>query len=270
MTSADPSGDWISRFFIEKGSLFGHVLRAKRERGIEEARHIVSLLEKHGIPRGSRIIELGCGSGRVGVPLAREGYMVSCLDISREYVEGALEYARSMGVEDRVEGIVGDAWRVDELVDRGYNAVLMVWTTLIGYRGTPVSDIELLLKTRKITIPGGKLFILKQADRDLIVARNAQCGTGMVASDLGDILVIEKPRFDPVTSTLENTWTYYKKKDDKLSFLGKSSFRIRIYTVAELVDIASRAGWRLEALYGGLNQEPFIPGRTGVNIILSS
>ncbi len=83
--------------------------------------------------------------------------MVSCLDISREYVGEALEYARSMGVEDRVEGIVGDAWRVDELVDRGYDAVLMVWTTLIGYRETPVSDIELLSKTRKITIPGGKL-----------------------------------------------------------------------------------------------------------------
>ncbi len=143
----------------------------------------------------------------------------------------------------------------------------MVWTTLIGYRGSPEADIELLSRIRRIMAPRGKLFILRHTDRDLVVARNAQCRMDTIASDLGDLLVIERPRFDPVTSTLENTWAYYRKKGDELEFLGKAGFRIRIYTVTELVDIASKAGWRLEALYGNLNQDPFIPGRTSVNAV---
>ena len=92
----------------------------------------------------------------------------------------------------------------------------------------------------------------------------------IIASDLGDLLVIERHSFDPVTSVLENTWAYYRKKGDKLMFLGKASFRIRIYTLTELVDVASKAGWRLEAVYGSLNQDPFIPGRTTVNAVFVS
>ncbi|MCE4600114.1 MAG: methyltransferase domain-containing protein [Desulfurococcales archaeon] len=266
----EQAGGWISEFFISRGWLFGHVLRARREHGVEEARLIARLLEEHGVPRGSRVIDLGCGSGRISVPLAREGYRVTCLDISPKYVEEALEYARTMGVEDRVDGIVGDAWRVDELVKGSYDAALIVWTTLLGYRESPEADVELLSRIRRITSPEGKLFILRQTDRDLIVARNAHCGTDVIAGDLGDLLVMERPRFDPVTSILENTWAYYRKRGDELEFLGKSSFRMRIYSISELVDMASRAGWRLEALYGNLNRDPFIPGRTSVNAVFKT
>jgi SAM-dependent methyltransferase len=161
----EPIGGWITEFFIDKGWLFGQVLRAHRERGVEEARLIAQLLERQGVPRGSRVTELGCGIGRVGVPLAREGYRVTCLDISPEYVEEALEYARCTGVKDRVEGVVGDAWRVDELVEGEYSAALMVWTTLIGYRGSPEADIELLSRIRRITASRSKLFILRHTDK---------------------------------------------------------------------------------------------------------
>ncbi len=260
--------NWITEFFIRRGWLFGQVLRAHRERGIEEARLIAVLLEKHGVSKGSRVIELGCGSGRISVPLAREGYRVTCLDISPGYIEEALEYAQNMGVRERVEGVVGDAWKVDEIVEGGYNAALMVWTTLIGYKGSPETDIELLSRIHRIIVPGGKLFILRHIDRDAIVTRNAQCRMDIIASDLGDLFVIEKPRFDPVTSILENTWIYYKKKGDELEYLDKQGFKIRIYTVTELIDIASKAGWKLEALYGSLNQDPFIPGRTSINAVL--
>ncbi|MCE4619443.1 MAG: class I SAM-dependent methyltransferase [Desulfurococcales archaeon] len=259
--------DWIKEFFVEHGGLFGSVLRARRERGVEEARLVAGLLERHGVGRGSRVLNLGCGSGRIAVPLAQHGYRVTCLDISREYVEEALEYADSVGVRDRVEGVVGDAWRVDELVEEGYDAILLYWTTLIGYKGTPESDVELLSRVRRIIVPGGKLFVLRQADRDLIVARNAFCGTDTIVSDLGDLLVVEKPRFDPVASTLTNTWIYYRRNEGELEYMGEGGFTIRIYTVTELVDIARRAGWELEALYGSPGGNPYIPGRTNTNAV---
>ena len=261
--------DWVREFFIDKGWLFGLVMRARRERGVEEARLIAGLLERHGVPRGSRVLELGCGIGRIAVPLALEGYRVTCLDISPEYVGEALEYARSVGVGDRFEGVVGDAWRVDELVDGGYDAVLMVWTTLIGYRCSKEADVELLSRVYRVTAPQGKLFILRQTDRDLVVCRGLQRRGELVVSEDGDLLVFERPRFDPVTSILENTWTYYQRRGRDLVFLGEAGLRLRLYTVSELVELASKAGWKLEALYGSLKGDPYTPGRTGINAVFT-
>ena len=257
-------------FFLRGGRLFGLVLRGLREGGVEEARLIAGLLERHGVRRGSRVLELGCGSGRIAVPLAALGYRVTCLDIVGEYVSEALEYAEEAGVRDRFEGVVGDAWRVDELVGGGFDAVLLVWSTLLGYRGSPERDVELLSRARRVAAPGGKLLVLRQAHRDLIVASSAYCGRGPVVKLLGDLVVMEEPRFDPVASVLENTWTYYRREGEDLRFLGRESFRMRIYTATEIVEIASRAGWGLEALYGSLRGDPFNPGRTGLNAVFAA
>ena len=51
-----PLDNWISDFFISKGRLFGEVLRAERMRGVEEAKRIAKLLERHGIERGPALL----------------------------------------------------------------------------------------------------------------------------------------------------------------------------------------------------------------------
>ncbi len=265
MTSRE---EWMWEFFVEKGGLFARVLRAERERGVEEARLIAGLLERHGVPPGSRVIELGCGSGRVAVPLASLGYRVACLDLSPSYVEEALGYARSVGVEDRLEPIVGDAWRLDELVSGEYDAALIVWSTLIGYKLDPAQDRLLLEKIHGVVRDGGKLLILRQVDRDRIIAGQARCPRDVIAKEQRDLLVIERPRYDPVESVLENTWTYYEKRGDELRLLGRAGFKMRIYTVTELVSLARSAGWRLEALYSSLRGDPYESGR-GINAVFT-
>jgi len=55
-----------------------------------------------------------------------------------------------------------------------------------------------------------------------------------LSATLGDLLVVQRPYFDPVTSILEDTWLYYKKRGDELNFLGKTGFQVKIYTVREL------------------------------------
>ena len=240
------------------------------ERGVREAELVAGLFERHGVPVGSRVVELGCGIGRVGVPLAARGYWVSCLDISPRFVERAREYAGLVGVSGRFEAVVGDAWEASRLLGRErYDAVLFFWTTLLGYRGSVESDLALLGEAARLARVGGRLFILRQAHRDLLVCRRSLCGFSPVfkgGEDYG-IVVVEDAFFDPIGSVLENTWTYYRRSGDDLVFAGRAGFRIRIYSVTELVDLAGRVGWRLEGVYGSLRGDPFDPARTGLNIV---
>ena len=217
------------------------------------------------------MVELGCGNGRVAVPLAARGYRVTCLEVSPVLAEAAKRYAAEAGVGERLEVVVGDAWRLTQHAPGPYRAAYMIWTTLIGYRLDPRADEELLREARRAVEPGGRLLILRQLDRDRIVGESARCPRGTVVNDLGGVLLVESPRFDPLTSVLENTWTYYERlPDGSLRLLATSRFRLRLYTLTELADIATRAGWRLEAVYGGLSMEPYRPGRTMLNLVLEN
>ncbi|MEB2837342.1 MAG: class I SAM-dependent methyltransferase [Desulfurococcales archaeon] len=263
--------DWIRDVFIVRAHLFQLALERMRERGEREAEGLARLLERHGVPKGGEVLELGCGTGRVAVPLAARGYRVACLDISRVFLEEASRRAAEAGLKDRVEVVEGDAWRVDELfpADR-FDAVYMIWTTLIGYHLDKARDLELLERTKRVTRPGGVLAILKTASRDQVVARRScQGGDVPIVSEWEDLVVVEHPEFDGIRSLLRNRWEYYRRSGRNLEFLGEHEFTLRIYTITELVELAEEAGWTLEAAYHRLDTlEPYKPGRSGINIVL--
>lgn len=58
--------------------------------------YLIALWEKHGLnPR--TILELGCGTGSLTIPLGLQGYSVTGVDISAEMVEIAIDKARGLG-----------------------------------------------------------------------------------------------------------------------------------------------------------------------------
>jgi len=54
------------------------------------------------------VVELGCGSGRIAVPLALDGHQLTGLDGSPRMLELCRERARVAGVEDRITLVLGD------------------------------------------------------------------------------------------------------------------------------------------------------------------
>ncbi len=58
---------------------------------------------------GEQVLDAGCGDGVVSCLLAANGCRVTGVDISEPNIERARELARSMGVEDKVTFMVGDA-----------------------------------------------------------------------------------------------------------------------------------------------------------------
>src|SRR5258708_38531190 len=58
----------------------------------------IAFVNRH-CDRPGRIIDLGCGTGRIGIPLAKRGFSVLGVDLSEEMLKVAREKAKQAGVE---------------------------------------------------------------------------------------------------------------------------------------------------------------------------
>ena len=66
------------------------------------------LLEAYAQRTGSPLLELGCGTGRLLIPLAQAGYRVTGVEISPEMLRIARAKAEAAGVTESVTLIEGD------------------------------------------------------------------------------------------------------------------------------------------------------------------
>lgn len=119
-------------FFPEKGDLFLLEINKARGRGPEIAKIIRDILKRYGV-EGDRILDTCCGNGRIAMNLARLGYKVYGIDISKRCARDAEEKATEHGVADSVRLLVGDVRELTKFFPPNYfDAILNMWTS-IGY-----------------------------------------------------------------------------------------------------------------------------------------
>jgi len=69
--------------------------------GGEWFNYIHELFGKAGVPKQARILETGCGTGRITLPMAQAGYDVVALDASEEMLDSAAEKLRQHALSAR-------------------------------------------------------------------------------------------------------------------------------------------------------------------------
>jgi SAM-dependent methyltransferase len=267
-------GDWVYEFFVRKGGLYLRELNRMWESAPREALSVKRILESLGVSEGSLILDLGCGNGRISVNLARLGFRVVGVDISPIFIEDAVEKARLHGVEDRVVFRIGDARRVDEeLGGMLFDVILIYWTTILGFYGDESVDVDILRRARRITRDGGYLLVLNSASYDSVALR-----AGLVEAkasyytDVDEELArVSVSEFDPVRSVLTVTRRYYRKSEGNLLFLDEVTFKIRVYTLHELVGMAEGSGWQYVKAYKDVETlEPYTPALSGLNVVFKA
>ena len=248
--------DWVRRFFIDESGLFLKLMNFKWSTAEEEVKLVVKLLKRHDIKEGSKVLEVGCGNGRIAINLARLGYDVVGIDLSPKYVEDARRRAREYGVN--AEFLVGDARVLSRLLRSKYfNAIIFYWTSVIGYYDE-LTDAEILKQCRDLVLSNGKLFILQHANRDYYVHLFSTKELLEYVIDMGNYVLIERSKFDILTSKYLSTWSLLKKEGNSLVKVTELSTSQRLYSIHELIKLAKEAGWVLEGYYGSLRGlEPF-------------
>jgi SAM-dependent methyltransferase len=229
--------DWAERIFVRNARLYELVLEGMWERGEEDAVALSSYLAEGGLAR-CKVLDVPCGIGRVGIPLARLGFAVTGLDISPHLLEVARAKASSLGVAGRATFVRSDMHELDSALDpASFDAAICVFTS-IGY-GSEEDDLVFLRAVRKVVRRGGLFLLSGLRNRDYIARNPSQ----NVYEESRRLLVLDTYRFDPRRSTEEGSWRFYLKRGDVLRFAGEFPTRIRIYSPKELSSLLSSTGW---------------------------
>lgn len=204
------------------------------------AREVDFVVEKLGLERGARVLDLACGHGRHALELARRGYRVTGLDLSQPSLALARETAAAEGLD--VELVHGDMrelpWE-DE-----FDAVLSMFTAF-GYFEDEADDQRVLGQIARALRPGASLLL--DTISLFMLARGFQPRAWEELDD-GRVL-LEDRSYDPLSGRSIATWTLLAL-DGERSELRHS---LRIYTLPELRGMLARAGLETESAWSGFD-----------------
>jgi ubiquinone/menaquinone biosynthesis C-methylase UbiE len=192
-----------------------------------------------GVEPGAAILDCPCGFGRHSAVLARAGFRVTGADRS----EPLLVEARNRAAGHEVEFVQAD-YRELPFGDDRFDAVLNLFTS-IGYTGKE-GDSLAIGEFRRVLRPGGRL-IVETMHRD----RLARVFRARRWQRLPRGYLIEDSRFDQVESVHENTMVYIPDEGERREY----PYRIRCYSVTELVEMARVAGFESVECFGGFDRE---------------
>lgn len=99
-------------------------------------REVDWLVERLGLVKGDRVLDVGCGPGRHANELGRRGFRVHGIDISRTFLDVAAAHAPAGVTYERA-----DARAMD--FDSEFDAVLSICQGAFGLAGGPGSGTEL-------------------------------------------------------------------------------------------------------------------------------
>jgi SAM-dependent methyltransferase len=172
------------------------------------------------LDRGSPVLDIGCGHGRIANRLAERGARVTGLDATPLFLERAREDAVRRGVE--VEYVEGDmrALPWEERFDAAFS-----WFTTFGYFDD-VGNRRVLAEARRALRPGGRLAL--DVHNVLAFARNWLPVT-LVERD--DDLLVDSHSFD-VLETRTETERFVVRSGR----VRRTRYRVRFFTFTELRD----------------------------------
>jgi len=204
------------------------------------------------------ILELGCGTGRVLIPLALEGYRVTGLELSESMLATARSKADAAGVNEQVSLIQGDM-RDFEIPARFSLAFIPINTFMHCY--DTQQQLTCLRCIHHHLQPGGQLIVdVFHPDPQTLLESDGRLvseGTLLDPETGHTIHRFFTRQLDMATQTQHITFIL-----DEIDLTGTVRrtifpFRMRFVYRYEMELLLHRAGFSLETVYGSYDLEPF-------------
>jgi len=129
----------------EKGD-FTRIADAMRKSG-------EAVVERLGITKGLKVLDLGCGDGTTAVPAAKFGADVLGIDIAKNLVESGNRRAAERGLTN-LKFQEGDASNLEQVPDKSFDLVVSIFGAMFAPK-----PFEVAKEMVRITRPGGRIVM---------------------------------------------------------------------------------------------------------------
>lgn len=207
---------------------------------------------------GSPILELACGTGRVLLPLARQEYQITGVDISPAMLDMARRKLAAEHVAERVTLVEQDM----RLLDLGgcFNLVLIAVNSF-SHILSPDDQLKTLARIRRHLNPGGLLLLdLFNPDLSRLLDMHGQMTLDkvMIDPDTGRRLMrFHADKVDLGQQTIHVTFVVDEMDDDGHVQRTLFPFTMRYLFRYELELLLRHAGFEIEAIYGSYDLDEY-------------
>jgi ubiquinone/menaquinone biosynthesis C-methylase UbiE len=213
---------------------------------------------------GGPVLELGCGTGRCLLGIARHGVEGVGLDREVRMLDRAKEKATAWGLSDSCEWVEGDMSDFDlgcrfPLIIIPYRSFLHLMN--VQAQMAALGQIRKHLKedgilALNVFVPHVEWMVEKE---DLLLHR----GTFPIPGTAEIVEVSDRTRYDHFQQRADVTRYYERFSPDGIALERlRTTFSLRYVYPSELIHLLSRAGFKVIQRYGGFRREPFGPHST--------
>lgn len=244
--------DWWKDFFKE--DYFKQYDRhLTPERTAKEVRAIKKILH---LKKGDKILDLGCGQGRIAIGLAKGGYNVTGLDYSRYMLDIAKKRADKEKVS--VNFVQGDMRRINfkEEFD-----VVICWFTTFGYFSDR-DNVSVVKKVSRGLKKNGKFLIDIVNKEYYLKNRNTPAFPPKTWYDYKDFIVLESHEYDKQKSRDNCKRVFLRSNKGK-----EYNWSLRQYSFPEMKSMLSKEGFKILNVYGGQDLSKFTNKSRRITIV---
>ncbi len=206
------------------------------------------------------VVELGAGTGRVSIPVARAGVDVIAVDVSHAMITEGARRAAAEGVADRI------TWTHDDM--RTFVSPQPVDLVTCPFRSflhllTTDDQLAALASINASLRPGGR-FVTNFFTPDPLTMVQLE-GKHVLSNTFTDAHgrtceIWDVTRYELATQRLSFTTELRVYEDDRLIDSTDSTLWLRMIYRYEFEHLLARAGFEVEALYGDYDRRPYGPG----------
>lgn len=213
---------------------------------------VAFLVSVFNLPKGSKILDLPCGTGRHSLELSRHGYNMTAIDLSDEFIDSLKKKVAAQKLSIKV--IHANILSL-ELQD-SFDGAFCIGNSF-GYFTYP--DMQIFIqKVSNLLKPNARWIINSGLMAESFLAKFIKEKTYEL---LGMRMHINND-YDEWNSCLLTTLTYVKNDKEEVR-----QFKHHVYTIAETIRMLKNVGFRTTALYNSTNQELYKLGDAEVFLV---
>ena len=196
-------------------------------------------------PKGARLLDAPCGTGRLTLELARRGFHTEGIDISREFIVEACAEAQKAGLDTVFE--LGDMRNLNRVSE--FDGVFC-WGNSFGYFEY-ADTLKFVAGVARALKPGARFVLQGGIAAEAIIPHFKERETYQV----NDITFTIENKYLAADSCLETKGTFVRDGKEEVR-----TFWHHLYSLAEIRRMLANAGLDTIETFSSMDRAPFVLG----------